>query len=210
MTYHFYKFTHSIHWIYFHAGITLYATHPLVECLLCAYLSFWFITHLLLSLASYTQYGFIRNDLFRRSFLIFVFLNWWRLLKFSRTFYTCFLFKFLKKKEVLFIVIMYFTHSPTFWILGVGSNNFGYPFVQKVFQKLAILPNYWFGASSQIRYDVIDKGILKLTLQKIILKNVLLNPHFSLKTNQRDLVDFWCRKSTLKVQFVHFFTRSQN
>ena len=132
------------------------------------------------------------------------------LLKFSRTFYTCFLFKFLKKKEVLFIVIMYFTHSPTFWILGVGSNNFGYPFVQKVFQKLAILPNYWFGASSQIRYDVIDKGILKLTLQKIILKNVLLNPHFSLKTNQRDLVDFWCRKSTLKVQFVHFFTRSQN
>ena len=50
----------SIHWIYFHAGITLYAAHPLVECS-CACLSLWFIVLLLLSSALYTQYGSIRN-----------------------------------------------------------------------------------------------------------------------------------------------------
>ena len=51
------------------------------------------------------------------------------------------------------------------------------------------------------------KGDLKMDVQKMsITKNVLLNHIHEWKKHQKDLDDFWHRKLTVKVNFLHFST----
>ena len=70
-----------------------------------------------------------------------------------------------------------------------------------------------FATSSKIRPDFSNKKSFRIEVTKksLFTKSVRLNSYsWMKKKNQKDSDNFWHRKFTLKVQFLHFMTRWQS